>query len=512
MRKNIQYTAVILALAAFVVSCNKVDNNIPGDDLISFAPQATGTKAMVDDKAGLQTQTFAVKDIVDGTLYIDNAVAYNGTGWVYSPNPDDAKKYLWKNGTHKLFGYTADMGTFAGTTLTLPSTTLTTTYDQTDLLYSDIVTTTADAWKAANGKGVPVPLHFHHLLSALSLGLVNYTGSNITLNSVTVKLPNKAAPTISFAAATPAATIGTVTESGNFHEVTSAVSLPNKDTLDVFSNAVITGKDTPAPRMTWPGDYAKGAVTVTVNYTPAGQTTPVEKTLSFPAVAWAAGKVNAYNILLYPDKLDLIFEVQPWQSVALGTVDTKNSINMSNVTWQNTKVKLTQEGAEQNTVVNSAYSVNMFYKPYIKDGDTWTQYTANNGYFPAQGFFTVNYPMTGTYKIGLMPAVKSAATPDPDAVFNESMYEIYIYKQTGTDAETGDPIYGWVKHNPETGEAVSNDTVYFQVRASSNVAAAHSEYKAQINIWFKGTEEGDEWVSAYSEIRANYALIIPAVN
>lgn len=505
MRKNIQYTAVILALAALAVSCNKVDNNLPGDDLISFAPQAAGTKAMLNNETDLQTQTFAVKDIVDGTLYIDNAVAYNGTGWVYSPNPDDAKKYLWKNGTHKLFGYTAGMGTFAGTTLTLPSTTLTASSAQNDLLYSDIVTTTAEAWKAAEGheKGTPVPLHFHHLLSAVSLGLVNYTGSDITLNSVTVTLPNQAAPTISFAGTgTPVVTIGTVTASGNFHNMTTAVSLPNKDTLDVFSNTVITGKDTPAPRMTWPGDYAEGAVTVTVNYTPAGQTTPAEKTLSFPAVAWAAGKVNAYNILLYPDKLDLIFEVQPWQSVDLGSVDTKTaSINMSNVTWQNTKVKLSEDGEEVNTLSISGYSVYMYHNPYVKVGETWSQYS---GYYPAQGYFTVNYPESGKYRIGIIPAYG-------ETTVDASKYEIYVW--TIKLDEDGNPVvvdgkqqYEWKKHDQTNGADITHDTIYFQIRAAATSYDTSS--KAQINIWFQPAGSSTEWISAYSEIRANYACVI----
>lgn len=494
MRKNIQYTAVILALAALAVSCNKVDNNLPGDDLISFAPQAAGTKAMLNNETDLQSQTFAVKDIVDGALYVENTIVYNG-GWAYTA-PADAK-YLWKNGTHNLFGYTAGMGTFAGTTLTMPSTTLTTAYDQTDLLYSDIVTTTADAWKAENGKGDPVPLHFHHLLSAVSLGLVNYTGSDITLNSVTVTLPNQAAPTISFAGTgTPVATIGTVTASGNFHNMTTAVSLPSKDTLDVFSNAVITGKDTPAPRMTWPGDYAEGAVTVTVNYTPAGQTTPAEKTLSFPAVAWAAGKVNAYNILLYPDNLDLIFEVQPWQSVALGTVDTKTaSINMSNVTWQNTKVKLSEDGEEVNTLSISGYSVYMYHNPYVKVGETWSQYS---GYYPAQGYFTVNYPESGKFRIGIIPAYGETSV-------EASRYKIYVYKQTGTDAETGNPTFDWVAHNSEEGADITHDTIYFQVRAAAT--SYDTQSKAQINIWFQPAGS-TEWISAYSEIRANYACVI----
>ena len=283
--------------------------------------------------------------------------------------------------------------------------------------------------------------------------------------------------------------------------MTTAVSLPNKDTLDVFSNAVITGKDTPAPRMTWPGDYAEGAITVTVNYTVAGETTPAEKTLSFPAVSWAAGKVNAYNILLYPDKLDLIFEVQPWQSVDLGSVDTKTaSINMSNVTWQNTKVKLSEDGEEVNTLSISGYSVYMYHNPYVKDGETWSQYS---GYYPAQGYFTVNYPESGKYRIGIIPAYG-------ETTVDASKYEIYVW--TIKLDEDGNPVvvdgkqqYEWKKHDQTNGADITHDTIYFQVRAAATSYDTSS--KAQINIWFQPAGS-TEWISAYSEIRANYACVI----
>ena len=78
-------------------------------------------------------------------------------------------------------------------------------------------------------------------------------------------------------------------------------------------------------------------------------------------------------------------------------------------------------------------------------------------------------------------------------------YAIYIY-----DTSTGQ----WNTHNQTNqtdGETITDKTVYFQVRATGKDAASH---KAQINIWIKS---GDgEWVSAYSEIRSNYALVIPA--
>ena len=123
----------------------------------------------------------------------------------------------------------------------------------------------------------------------------------------------------------------------------------------------------------------------------------------------------------------------------------------------------------------------------------WKKYD----YYPAQGYFTVNYPKIGLFKLDLIPAYGETSV-------NKYMYEIYVYDNTLTTADK------WRKIKAD-GETITNKTVYFQVRASENVAATHPEYKAQIDIWFKA-DGSDEWISAYSEIRANYACIIPAVN
>lgn len=497
MRKNIAHIAVILALGALAVSCNKFEDKTLGDDLISFEPQAAGTKAIINDETGLQTQTFAVKDIVGEELYVDNTIQYNG-GWAYTA-PADAK-YLWKNGTHNLFGYTAGMGTFAGTTLTLPATTLTASSAQNDLLYSDIVTTTAEAWKAAEGhkKGTPVPLHFHHLLSAISLTLENYTGKDMTVNSVTVTAPNKSTGmTIGFAdAATASVTPGTLATDGTFGSFVPGAVASNV-IYDVFGGVVLAEDAKPVAHMIWPQTLAADAATITISFTVDGTTKNVP--ISIPAgTEWNAGEVNAYNIQVYPDKYELEFKIAPWVKVA-STIDSPTeSINMSNVNWMNSVVKLTPEGEEMNT--RSNYYVHMYYNPYVKNNEgEFVQYT--DGYLPAQAFFTVNYPASGLYKIGLIQALYWNE-PVP-----EGMYEIYIYDST---TKTWKPQATGEDGEP-TGQAITHDTIYFQVRATSNVPETHPEYRARVDVWFK-PEGSDDWISALSEVRATNACVIPATN
>lgn len=209
-----------------------------------------------------------------------------------------------------------------------------------------------------------------------------------------------------------------------------------------------------------------------------------------------AGQKYDYELQILPSDIRLVFVVQPWDSGEAGDIDTKNgSINMSNVTWMNTKLMVNDELV--NTVVNKDFSVTMYKDPYVQSGDSWTQYS---GYYPAQGYFTVNYPNAGLFKIELKPAVK-----DPQGeYFDASKYEILIYDNS-TDPAAFRPI-------KTDGETITPNTVYFRITADANQDGA--QHKAQINILFKPDKPdgSDEWISAYSEIRANYALVIPATN
>ena len=514
MKRTIQYFAIV-TLLTLAASCNMIEETPSGSGLIGFSPRSVETKAMVNNADDLIGETFDVYDVLtaNGTtsLHIDNSIAYNTStyNWVYQEDPDS---YLWVDGDHKFFGFTAGAGTL-GTDwkVTVPEATLTTASTQTDILYSDIFSTAATAWKSSHAMADSVELHFNHLLSAVSFTMENCTGTGLSIQSVTVTLPNKASATVDFSGTTVAPAVTAPVANGSFGGITSTTPLANEAVIDVLdtSNDMTVAGAKASPFMIWPQTLAKDAATITLVFS-----NNRSRTVSIPAdTQWDAGNIYAYHIKIYPDEIKLIFKVQPWEKESFN-LDTKDdSINMSNVTWMNSKVKLTQNGDEVNTVYNKGeggdvfdeYSVYMFYRPWVKNSETgvWSQYPAgtNNGYYPAQGYFTVNYPKSGVFKIGLIPAY-GETTVDP------SKYAIYIWdpSPTATDPNAGN----WVSYDHVNGEEVTiaRETVYFQVRAASGPDG--NEYKAQINIWFKGNDTDAEWISAYSEIRANYALIIPA--
>lgn len=484
MKKVFTYSAIVLLLAS--TACNKTDSITSGENAIRFAAASVDTRALIEDAAALQAQTFQVYDLLDGASYINDVVSYADGAWNYA----SGATYTWKTGTHKFFGHTEGAGTLADNKLEVTKVLTTADADQTDLLYSAIYSTTAEAWKADETHEIdtPVALHFKHLFTAVSFMIKNCTDSEVTLNSVSgPALPNSATATVDFSGDETAVTYGTPSVSGSFVTATalSDVSVAAQGLVDVLTQASATEK---TYFMVWPQTLPEGedAVTVTVSYTMNG-TAYTGKVVKLPADTWEAGQKYDYVLEILPTDVRLTFKVQPWEQVSSNINTSIGSINMSNVTWMNSKV--TVDGEEVNTVVNAAYSVYMYYHPTVNG----SEYTANNGYFPAQAYFTVNYPKSGKYKIGLIPAY-GQTEDDLDA----SKYEIYIYKD-------GD----WVAHDQVNGEDISMDTVYFQVRAAADQDGA--EHKAQIDIWFK-PEGSDEWISAYSEVRANYALIIPATN
>ncbi|MBR0500134.1 MAG: fimbrillin family protein [Bacteroidales bacterium] len=526
MKRINQYIAAVIALT-MAVSCTNLIEELPsGNRLISFSPKSIETKAMVNnaDITGEQFDVFDVLTVTDAdnsessSLYIENYIAYDDDAekWAYQDTENDKDVYYWLDGTHRFFGYTHGLQnvtppTKDNKTLSIAARTITTTSNQTDILYSDAVVTTAEAWKGAEGrkKSDAVGLDFHHLLSAISITMENYTGEELTLSSVTVSLPNNASATVNFSgtqddptAAVPTVAAPTVDEDNDFC-TTSSITMDAGEVVDVLN----TDNDMSAEGakgtafLIWPQTLAADAATITIN-----KGRDDEKSVSIPTnTVWNAGEVNAYHILVYPDELKLVFNVEPWAKETIGLNTNSGSINMSNVTWMNSKVKLTADGEEKNTVVNSAYSVYMYKNVYIQPaGSTqWGRYyypgtTSGDTYYPAQGYFTVNYPTAGLFKIGLIPAYGETEV-------NEDAYAIFIYD----DSISGNNKWRAINADGEDLADWRDDdggvnTIYFQVRAAS---VPEDNQKAQINIWFQPGGSGD-WISAYSEIRANYALTI----
>ncbi len=567
MKKAFTYSALVILLAA--TACNKTESVSLGESGIRLAPASVETRALIEDAAGLQAQTFQVYDLLDGASYIDDVIAYADGAWNYASE----NTYSWKAGAHKFYGFTQNAGTLTGNALTVSKTLTTAEADQTDLLYSEVFSTTAADWKAdaAHTVDTPVALHMKHLFSAVSITLKNCTDFDASVTKVTAPaIPNAGSATVSYAGDAVDVTYDAVSASGSFVSATpinAATALASQKSIDVLKMAAADAK---AYQLVWPQTLAEGedAVTVTVSYTLNG-TTYTDKTVALPADTWVAGKKYDYELQILPSDIRLVFVVQPWDSGEAGDIDTSTgSINMSNVTWMNTKLMVND--VLTNTVNNAGYSVTMYKDPYLTitkypadvyqtyeedvyqtyeedvyDGETIIHYagdqvldengdpiilhhagdqvldeennpiilhhegdlildenghqdyqkgTQYSGYYPAQGYFTVNYPKAGLFKIELIPAYGETEV-DP------SKYQILIY-----DNSTNPAAFRAI--NPE-GETITNNTVYFRITAAANQDGA--QHKAQINIWFKPTGS-EEWISAYSEIRANYALVIPATN
>lgn len=569
MKKAFIYSAIVLLAAA--TACNKTESVMSGDGQIRFALSAPETRSLVENVTDLQNnQTIKVFDFLDGTNYFDadETVSYSSGAW----NFDSGKGYTWKTGSHRFFAYTSGAGSFADNILTV-SKTLTIEEEnqenQVDIVYSDIVTKTAEQAKADNY--TPVRLNMDHLFAAVSFSLKNLTGGEVVVSSVSgPAIPNQGSATVNYSGDVPVVTYEAVNTSGSYvtaEAPAAGFTVASEGFVDVLNQKLFTKDDAPVYGVVWPQEIEKDVLSVTVKISDRD-----EVVVKLPAIKWVAGNKYDYVLQIYPTKIELTFKVMPWEKAESTTINTATgSINMSNVTWMNSKVYIGD--VLTNTLVNSDYAVYMYKNVYLavastyeadvydiyeedvyqtyeedvydEDGETIIHHAGEqvldednnpivlhpageqvldengepillhkageavldeNGkqvyekgnlapytYFPAQGFFTVNYPSSGLFKITLIQA-KYWNNPVP-----EGMYEIWIYDST---------TKAFRKMN-DAGETITNNTIYFQVRATANVKAPHDEYRARVNVLFKPTGS-DEWISAESEVRADYACIISA--
>ena len=545
MKKAYIYLTFIV-MAVLAVACSKngsqVDPTKPEaakEANIGFGTaSAKAPDALVkDENKPLQVRVYDYYTATDTeTEYIKDLIQEATTegAWAFVSE----REYAWKKGAHKFFGWVAvdESGTEVSNLNYDDETKVLTISGENnaaiaaaDYRYAELVTVN---WPDntmigtdASGKSFakPVSLNVKHLTSALKLKVKNSTNANqtvaitsatlknvVTTGSAKVDYSGSAESVAYTAGATGNITLPAVTISGAMAPDAEVVS----DMVYVWPQEV-----NPAPAE---GETPATVATVEVAYKLNG----AEKTakMDIPATEWEAGKVYILDLQIVNKNIVLTFKVQPWDaSEEAGEIDTSTgSINMTNVTWMNTVVRETADGPEVNTLNNSGYAVTMYYHPYVKNGDSWTQYTANNGYIPAQGYFTVNYPVSGLFKIELIPAYGEKKV-------NPEFYEIYIYEYPSKTEVDGEEVEvpGYFRPINQEGEEISMNTVYFQVRAAGPKDAQGEEgdddyvpafdgqdgaqHKAQINIWFKPDDQ-DEWISAYSEIRANYALIIPATS
>ena len=508
--KKVYIYLTCIGMAVLAVACSKNESQldptkpeVPKEANIGFGSAiAKAPDAIVADESKLlQVRVYDYYTASDvETEYIKDLIQEATTegAWAFVSE----NEYAWKKGAHKFFGWvekdeagaTVPNLDYANKVLSVG--TAATPVAAADYRYSEI---TAVNWpdnnmiEVVDGKSVAksVSLNVKHLTSALTFSVKDYSFvGDVLVNSVSVgDVKTKGSATVDYSGATQAVTYSLGDETG-------AIAFPLPDTTPFTRESetdpfVFNGDTT----CVWPQEYE--GLKLTVKYTAGGSQKTV--TVDVPDGEWEAGKVYNFDLQIVNKTIVLKFIVQPWDaSEEAGEIDTASgSINMSNVTWMN--AKLVVDGSIVNTLDNNAFSVYMYYKPSLPgpddDPSSATPYTAFD-YYPAQGYFTVNYPKEGLFKIELIPAYGQT-----EADLDASKYEIWIYDNTLNPS-------AFRAIDPD-GEPITNDTVYFQVRAAAEQDKA--QHKAQINIWFKPDGQ-DEWISAYSEIRANYALVIPATS
>ena len=521
MKKAYIYLTFIV-MAVLAVACSKNGSMVDSknsdatqEDKIGIGTaSAKLSGALTPDKnSPLQIKVYDYFTPTGGTelTYIDDYIqkAESGAAWAFTTKDENGNymEYSWKRGDHKFFGwvYSEDGKTelsgisYAGKKVTFSA-------PKVDYRYSDLVAVQWPAEKMfiyVDGKKTGVEpvdlLKLHHLTAALTYTVHNFTDQSVTINSIQVNnVISDGSAEVDYSGTKAKVTYTPGTDKTTGISLNLAAT-PVEDAKDAVKTCV------------WP-QQVKNA-TLTINYT-LGTAAATEVTVDIPNTAWEAGKYYNFDLQLVNKTITLTFTVADWETVeGVDNVDTSTgSINMSNVTWMNAKVMV--DGVEKNTLDNDNESVTLYkvdgsykhviyetYEEDVVDEETGEVHKAGDpivkiedvayAYQPAQGYFTVNYPRTGKYFIAIIPAKGESAV-------DASKYQIMIY-----DSKTK----SWRDYDAVNGEDVTNDTIYFRIFAASEQDG--KEHKAQIDIWFQ-PEAGGEKISAYSEIRANYTLIIPA--
>lgn len=368
------YIGFVLFIALSAVSCSKPHPASGSQDsrTIQLCTDIPGTKALLDQEAfqkdgnrimvydlytpsgSTQTEQY-IKAYAGPDVPSGSPLHEYGTTWAFEDWRNGTPvSYDWTpGGVHKFFGWLAKDANmpaecdspdkfFTGTLnlnssyrYEIPQTDMQYDSPQFDFVYSDIVIRDLDNAPDYS----PVCLTFNHLFTAFSIGAVNGTDSDITIQEFElVNLYNETSARIDFTG-----DVVTV-EYGEYHKIYTngsnlfnKVSAPytlygGKDAQSDGSNAtgnIFEGamKDRRYSLM-WPQldlakihsykePYEEDGHTVYpsewlmyIKYTADGH--EVEKRLNFPELAWEAGKRYHFDVTFADKMVDLIVKVSPW--------------------------------------------------------------------------------------------------------------------------------------------------------------------------------------------------------
>ena len=498
MKKTLLYSSLILVLGA--IACNKTDEIVPKSDALISITTGINTKSFIGTQELLQTNaTLHIMDIVSGDTqaYIDNDITYDATAeaWVFA----GAQSYTWKSGDHKFFGWlTKDGSLTVSPTYTASSNTLsyskaltTAAADQADFLYSDVIKRNP----ANAADRAAVDLQFSHLFSGISIALTNSLGKAITVKSVSLSgLKNSATASIVYADPTDANAKGTtvainnLAASGSFISATalSNQSLAADGKIDVLNQAALASDASAAAYMIWP-QLMDGTAKVTVVYN-TGETGAADKTkvvnLAIPDgenyKTMVGGTRYNFDLQVTSNDIELIFNVANWDAKPTTiTSEGGENITMSNVMWLHNRQVFYESAPNEADAIMDTYDDDEGVRHY-GTATIFRSTAEGNPYVPVRAYFSIDYPSAGTYQIKLVRAY--GATNDNDL-------------QYFTLDNTGDTI-------------VPGKEIYFSINASAAAASNTAEHKCSIDIVI--TPTGGQPLSAYSEIRATYTVIIPA--
>lgn len=310
---------------------------------------STSTLATVGSELSvIGTQDGTAMDLSGKTLKYKNI---GGTDrWTFVDGNDNPLTYYWLGlGTYKFYGWlkhdaagslsTPNTWTYDDATkkLTVPTTTVNTSYNQFDFLYSEVDQRIMDESNFSTLKSQPVSLSMKHLMSAFAIGIrntseddikvkevslygihetgsavIDYSGTNVatSYNTSTARATNS--PFISYKNATgfdvPSPTAGN-------ESVTYNVFNPSETEKHYYmvwpQAAEVLSPTNVDPNPSDDREYLATDSILYIEYAVEGNT--FKKRLKLPNQAWEAGKMNYIELQMADKMVVLTATVKDWE-------------------------------------------------------------------------------------------------------------------------------------------------------------------------------------------------------
>lgn len=365
---------------AFGACTDDAPMDVPiSDQQIQFAANTASSRNFLDEGSlatiGSRITLYGFHD--DESMDLDGkALTYTNVGgensWKVMNNGTTPQKYYWaESGVYKFYSWLAydaagkltipDGWNYQDRKLTIPSTIVDKNYNQFDFIYSDVHVRNLDELTSDLEKYATVPLEMKHLFSSISIGAINTTEEDVTINRVALEgIHEYGSAELDYSGNSVRVTYEeTSTNRAQGIPFVELMKIPITETDSAYYSYLLPkvngkvgnafeGTTTKKFYMIWPQDstvisptnlvegetYKSTDSLLVVEYETGG--VQYTKRAKFPSMVWEAGKKYHFDIQFADKIVGLTATVKPWNYTS-AEVDFKDGVEVNKkLAWNDT--------------------------------------------------------------------------------------------------------------------------------------------------------------------------------